>query len=44
MYNNNKIVIKANDSCKGKDVYFCSDEEQVEQIVKKLFLNIILMD
>lgn len=35
--NNNKLVIKANDSCKGKDVYFCSTEEQVEQIVKKLF-------
>lgn len=35
--NNNKVVIKANDSCKGKDVYFCSNEEEIENIVKELF-------
>ncbi len=35
--NNNKLVIKANDSCKGKDVHFCSNEEEIEDVVKKLF-------
>lgn len=35
--NDNKIVIKANDSCQGKDVYYCSTEEEIEQIVNKLF-------
>lgn len=35
--NNNKLVIKANSSCQGKDVYYCSDAVSVENIVKKLF-------
>ena len=35
--NDNKLVIKANDSCKGKDVHFCSNEEEIEYTVKKLF-------
>lgn len=35
--NNNKLVIKANDSCKGKDVHFCSTEEEIENTVQKLF-------
>lgn len=35
--NNNKLVIKANDSCKGKDVHFCSTEEEIEDTVQKLF-------
>lgn len=35
--NQNRLVIKANDSCKGKDVYFCSTNNEVEEIVKKLF-------
>ena len=35
--NNNKIVIKANDSCKGKDVYVCSTEEEIKSTIKKLF-------
>lgn len=37
--NNNKLVIKANDSCKGKDVYFCSNKQEIESIVSKLFLD-----
>ena len=35
--NNNKLVIKANDSCKGKDVHFCSTEDEIENTVQKLF-------
>lgn len=35
--NNNKLVIKANDSCKGKDVHFCTTEEEIEIIVQSLF-------
>ena len=35
--NNNKLVIKANDSCKGKDVHFCTTEDEVENTVQKLF-------
>lgn len=35
--NNNKLVIKANDSCKGKDVHFCTNEEEIEKVVEKLF-------
>lgn len=35
--NNNKVVIKANESCEGKDVYFCSSKEEIESIVEKLF-------
>ena len=34
---NEKIVIKANDSCKGKDVYLCTTQNDIENIVKKLF-------
>lgn len=35
----NKIVIKANNSCQGKDVYFCSTEEEIERIITQLFLE-----
>lgn len=35
--NDNKIVIKANNSCQGKDVYYCSTEEVVEKTINKLF-------
>lgn len=35
--NENKLVVKANDSCKGKDVYYCSTENEIEDVVKKLF-------
>lgn len=35
--NNNKVVIKANESCEGKDVYFCSNKLEIENIVNKLF-------
>lgn len=35
--NNNKVVIKANESCEGKDVYFCSDKQEIEDTVNKLF-------
>ena len=35
--NNNKVVIKANDSCKGKDVHFCSNEHEIKNVVLKLF-------
>lgn len=34
---NKKIVIKANDSCQGKDVYVCSNNDEIEKTVKKLF-------
>ena len=35
--NQNRLVIKANDSCKGKDVHFCSTEKEIESTVQKLF-------
>lgn len=35
--NNNKVVIKANESCEGKDVYFCSNKQEIEETVQKLF-------
>lgn len=35
--NENKLVVKANDSCKGKDVYYCSTENEIEKVVQKLF-------
>lgn len=35
--NNNEIVIKANSSCKGKDVYYCCNENEIEDVVKRLF-------
>lgn len=35
--NDNKIVIKANESSKGKDVYFCSNRKEIENIISKLF-------
>ena len=35
--NNNKVVIKANDSFEGRDVYFCKSEEENEDTIKKLF-------
>ena len=35
--NENKVVIKANSSCQGKDVFYCSDEISIENTVKKLF-------
>lgn len=35
--NDNQIVIKANNSCQGKDVYYCSTESDIEKIVNQLF-------
>lgn len=35
--NDNKIVIKANNSCQGKDVHYCSTEEEIEKTANKLF-------
>ena len=35
--NGNKLVIKANDSCKGKDVHVCFNEKEIESTVKSLF-------
>lgn len=35
--NENKVVIKANSSCQGKDVYYCSNNIEIEEIVEKLF-------
>lgn len=35
--NDNKVVIKANDSYEGKDVYFCVTEKEIEEKVTKLF-------
>ena len=35
--NGNEIVIKANDSCKGKDVFICMSDIEIEHIVEKLF-------
>lgn len=35
--NNNKVVIKANESCEGRDVYFCSSKQEIENVVEKLF-------
>ena len=35
--NENKLVIKANDSCKGKDVHICFNELEIESTVKSLF-------
>jgi len=35
--NENKVVIKANSSCQGKDVYYCSNNMEIEEIVEKLF-------
>lgn len=35
--NNNKVVIKANESCEGRDVYFCSSKQEIETVVEKLF-------
>ncbi|HIT70677.1 MAG TPA: hypothetical protein IAD08_02010 [Candidatus Scatovivens faecipullorum] len=37
--NDNKVVIKANDSCEGKDVYFCTTEKEIEEKVRKLFIE-----
>lgn len=34
---NNQVVIKANDSCKGKDVYLCRNEKEIEEKIKMLF-------
>ena len=34
---NNKIVIKANDSYEGKDVYICESDEQIDNLVNRLF-------
>ncbi|MCI8277808.1 MAG: hypothetical protein HFJ46_07925 [Clostridia bacterium] len=33
----NKVVVKANDSYKGKDVFYCSTKEEVEEVIEKLF-------
>ncbi len=34
---NKKIVIKANSSCEGKDVYYCTNENEIEEVTQKLF-------
>ena len=34
---NKKVVIKANDSSEGKDVYYCITDKEIEDIVIKLF-------
>lgn len=34
--NNHKVVVKANDSCEGKDVYFCNTKIEVEEVIGKL--------
>lgn len=34
---NNKVVIKANDSYEGKDVYYCSTEKEIADTIDKLF-------
>ena len=34
--NENKVIIKANISSKGKDVFFCSNESEIEETVQKL--------
>ena len=33
------MVIKANNSYKGKDVYFCSNKKEIEEVINKLFEN-----
>jgi len=35
--NNRKIVIKANNSCEGKDVYVCYTEKEIKDTIEKLF-------
>lgn len=35
--NNNKLVIKANDSSEGKDVYLCTNEKEIEEVINRLF-------
>ena len=34
---NNKIIVKANDSCQGKDVYSATSEKEAEEIIEKMF-------
>ena len=34
---NKKIVLKANNSYQGKDVYICENKEQVSKVIEKLF-------
>lgn len=36
---NKKIVLKANNSYQGKDVYICENKEQVGEVIEKLFKN-----
>lgn len=35
--NDYKVVVKANDSCKGKDVYYCNTKNEVKNVIEKLF-------
>ena len=35
--NNNKVVIKANNSCQGKDVFVCTNQDEIESTVTRLF-------
>jgi len=35
--NNQKVVIKANNSYAGKDVYLCDKKEEISEIIEKLF-------
>lgn len=36
---NGKVVIKANNSCQGKDVFLLTNKEEIIEKTKKLFLN-----
>lgn len=35
--NDYKVVVKANDSCKGKDVFYCNTRTEVEEKIENLF-------
>ena len=35
--NNNKLIIKANDSCQGRDVYFVTNTTDAKRVIDKMF-------
>ena len=35
--NNNRLIIKANDSCQGRDVYFANNEKTAQKVIEKMF-------
>lgn len=35
--NNNKLIIKANDSCQGRDVYFVTNIDTAKRVAEKMF-------